>query len=126
MLKAAPHFAGRGGSGHSRARAKALEAEGMTLRQVAERLSEEGHKTRAGTPYQYTSVGRMISGRTGSVGPTFQRLSRSTRWSAPNTPPGGANTQPIMARLRRATLRALGRHQDGQERPRGPLQAGGA
>ena len=64
MLKAAPHFAGRGGSGHSRARAKALEAEGMTLRQVAERLSEEGHKTRAGTPYQYTSVGRMISGRT--------------------------------------------------------------
>ena len=35
-------------------RAKALKAEGMTLRQVAERLSEEGHKTRAGTPYQYT------------------------------------------------------------------------
>jgi DNA invertase Pin-like site-specific DNA recombinase len=45
-------------------RAKALKAEGMTLRQVAERLSEEGHKTRAGTLYQLTAVGRMISGRT--------------------------------------------------------------
>jgi hypothetical protein len=45
-------------------RAKALKAEGMTLRQVADRLAEEGHKTRAGTPYQFTAVGRMISGTT--------------------------------------------------------------
>jgi hypothetical protein len=45
-------------------RAKALKVEGLTLRQVAERLTEEGHKTRAGTPYQFTAVGRMISGKT--------------------------------------------------------------
>jgi DNA invertase Pin-like site-specific DNA recombinase len=52
---------------HSRAtveRAKALKAEGLTLRQAADRLAAEGHKTRAGTPYQFTAVGRMISGRT--------------------------------------------------------------
>jgi DNA invertase Pin-like site-specific DNA recombinase len=46
------------------ARAKSLKAEGLTLRQVAERLSAEGCLTRAGTPYQFTAVGRMISGRT--------------------------------------------------------------
>jgi DNA invertase Pin-like site-specific DNA recombinase len=45
-------------------RAKALKAEGLTLRQVAERLASEGHMTSAGTPYQFTAVGRMISGRT--------------------------------------------------------------
>ena len=45
-------------------RAKALKSEGLTLRQVADRLSSEGHQTRAGTPYQFTAVGRMISGRT--------------------------------------------------------------
>ena len=45
-------------------RAKALKAEGLTLRQVADRLASEGYQTRAGTPYQFTAVGRMISGRT--------------------------------------------------------------
>ena len=45
-------------------RAKALRADGLTLRQVAERLTAEGHRTRAGTPYQFTAVGRMIAGRT--------------------------------------------------------------
>jgi DNA invertase Pin-like site-specific DNA recombinase len=45
-------------------RAKALKAEGLTLRQVAERLASEGYQTSAGTPYQFTAVGRMISGRT--------------------------------------------------------------
>jgi hypothetical protein len=45
-------------------RAKALKAEGLTLRQVANRLASEGHKTKAGTSYQFTAVGRMISGRT--------------------------------------------------------------
>jgi DNA invertase Pin-like site-specific DNA recombinase len=45
-------------------RAKSLKAEGMTLRQVADRLTAEGHFTSAGTPYQFTAVGRMISGRT--------------------------------------------------------------
>jgi DNA invertase Pin-like site-specific DNA recombinase len=46
------------------ARAKDLKAEGMTLRQVAERLASEGFQTCAGKPYQFTAVGRMISGRT--------------------------------------------------------------
>ena len=45
-------------------RATALKAEGLTLRQVADRLASEGYQTRAGTPYQFTAVGRMISGRT--------------------------------------------------------------
>jgi DNA invertase Pin-like site-specific DNA recombinase len=45
-------------------RAKSLKAEGLTLRQVAERLTDEGHQTRTGTPYQFTAIGRMISGRT--------------------------------------------------------------
>ena len=44
-------------------RAKALKAEGLTLRQVAERLAAEGFHTSAETPYQFTAVGRMISGR---------------------------------------------------------------
>ena len=35
-----------------------------TLRQVAERLASEGYRTSAGTPCQFTAVGRMISGRT--------------------------------------------------------------
>jgi DNA invertase Pin-like site-specific DNA recombinase len=46
------------------AQAKALKAEGLTLRQVADRLASEGHLTRVGTPYQFTAIGRMISGRT--------------------------------------------------------------
>ena len=46
------------------ARAKTLKADGLTLRQVAERLTSEGYQTSAGTPYQFTAVGRMISGRT--------------------------------------------------------------
>jgi DNA invertase Pin-like site-specific DNA recombinase len=45
-------------------RAKALKGEGLTLRQVADRLAAEGHKTRTGAPYQFTAIGRMISGRT--------------------------------------------------------------
>ena len=45
-------------------RAKALKTEGLSLRQVAERLAAEGYQTRSGTPYQFTAVGRMISGRT--------------------------------------------------------------
>jgi DNA invertase Pin-like site-specific DNA recombinase len=45
-------------------RAKALKAEGLSLRQVTERLASEGYQTSAGTPYQSTAVGRMISGRT--------------------------------------------------------------
>jgi hypothetical protein len=40
-------------------RAKALKVEGLTLRQVAERLASEGYQTSAGTPYQFTAVGRM-------------------------------------------------------------------
>jgi DNA invertase Pin-like site-specific DNA recombinase len=44
--------------------AKTLKGEGLTLRQVADRLASEGCLTRAGTPYQFTAVGRMISGRT--------------------------------------------------------------
>jgi DNA invertase Pin-like site-specific DNA recombinase len=46
------------------ARAKALRAEGLTLRQVADRLASEGYQTHVGTTYQFTAVGRMISGRT--------------------------------------------------------------
>ena len=49
---------------HSRARAKALKAEGLTLLQVADRLAPEGRKTKVGTPYQFTAAGRMISGST--------------------------------------------------------------
>jgi hypothetical protein len=45
-------------------RAKELKAEGLTLRQVADRLASEGRFTRAGTQYQFTAVGRMISGKT--------------------------------------------------------------
>ncbi len=45
-------------------RAKALKAEGLTLRQVADRLAMEGLKTKAGTAYQFTAVGRMVSGKT--------------------------------------------------------------
>jgi DNA invertase Pin-like site-specific DNA recombinase len=37
-------------------RAKALKGEGLTLRQVADRLSSEGRLTRAGTPYQFTGA----------------------------------------------------------------------
>jgi DNA invertase Pin-like site-specific DNA recombinase len=46
------------------ARAKSLKGEGLTLRQVADRLTAEGHQTSAGKPYQFTAVGRMISGKT--------------------------------------------------------------
>jgi DNA invertase Pin-like site-specific DNA recombinase len=46
------------------ARAKSLKDDGLTLRQVAERLAAEGYQTRTGAPYQFTAVGRMISGRT--------------------------------------------------------------
>jgi hypothetical protein len=45
-------------------RAKAVKGEGLTLRQVADRLASEGYQTRVGKPYQFTAVGRMISGRT--------------------------------------------------------------
>jgi DNA invertase Pin-like site-specific DNA recombinase len=45
-------------------RARSLKAEGLTLLQVADQLATEGHQTSAGTPYQFTAVGRMISGRT--------------------------------------------------------------
>jgi DNA invertase Pin-like site-specific DNA recombinase len=45
-------------------RAKALRAQGLTLRQVADHLALDGYRTSAGTPYQFTAVGRMISGRT--------------------------------------------------------------
>jgi DNA invertase Pin-like site-specific DNA recombinase len=45
-------------------RAKVLKAEGLTLRQVADRLASEGHETKAGTAYQFTAVGRMVSGKT--------------------------------------------------------------
>jgi DNA invertase Pin-like site-specific DNA recombinase len=45
-------------------RAKALKGEGLTLRQVADRLASEGYQTRVGKPYQFTAVGRMISRRT--------------------------------------------------------------
>jgi DNA invertase Pin-like site-specific DNA recombinase len=46
------------------ARAKALRADGMTLRQITDALTAEGFKTASGAPYQMTAVGRMISGRT--------------------------------------------------------------
>jgi DNA invertase Pin-like site-specific DNA recombinase len=45
-------------------RAKTLKSEGLTLRQVADRLASEGCLTQAGRPYQFTAVARMISGRT--------------------------------------------------------------
>jgi DNA invertase Pin-like site-specific DNA recombinase len=45
-------------------RAKSLRTEGLTLRQVADRLASEGYQTSAGKAYQFTAVGRMISGRT--------------------------------------------------------------
>lgn len=45
-------------------RARALKSEGLTLRQVTEKLTAEGHLTSAATPYQFTAVGRMISGKT--------------------------------------------------------------
>ena len=45
-------------------RAKALRAEALTLRQVADRLALDGYRTSAGTTYQFTAVGRMLSGRT--------------------------------------------------------------
>jgi hypothetical protein len=43
---------------------QAIKAEGLALRQVADRLALEGNQTRAEKPYQFTAVGRMISGRT--------------------------------------------------------------
>jgi DNA invertase Pin-like site-specific DNA recombinase len=45
-------------------RAKALKAEGLTLREITDRLTAEGHKTRTGAAYQLTAIGRMISGKT--------------------------------------------------------------
>jgi DNA invertase Pin-like site-specific DNA recombinase len=48
------------------ARAKALRASGMTLKQVTQQLTIEGFRTATGSPYQMTAVGRMISGRAGS------------------------------------------------------------
>jgi DNA invertase Pin-like site-specific DNA recombinase len=46
------------------ARAKALRAEGMTLKVITQRMATEGFKTASGSPYQMTAIGRMISGKT--------------------------------------------------------------
>jgi DNA invertase Pin-like site-specific DNA recombinase len=48
------------------ARAKALRAAGMTLKQVTQQMTIEGFRTASGAPYQMSAVGRMISGRAGS------------------------------------------------------------
>jgi DNA invertase Pin-like site-specific DNA recombinase len=48
------------------ARAKALRAAGMTLKQVTQQMTVEGFRTASGAPYQMSAVGRMISGRAGS------------------------------------------------------------
>jgi DNA invertase Pin-like site-specific DNA recombinase len=48
------------------ARAKALRASGLTLKQVTDQMTVEGFKTATGSPYQPTAIGRMISGRAGS------------------------------------------------------------
>ena len=46
------------------ARAKALRASGVTLKQITDQMTVEGFKTASGAPYHMTAVGRMISGRT--------------------------------------------------------------
>jgi DNA invertase Pin-like site-specific DNA recombinase len=46
------------------ARAKALRASGMTLRQITDQMTTEGFKTASASPYQMTAIGRMISGKT--------------------------------------------------------------
>lgn len=46
------------------ARARALRAAGMTLKQVTATMTAEGFHTASGASYQKTAVGRMISGRT--------------------------------------------------------------
>lgn len=46
------------------ARAKALRAAGMTLKQITNQMTVEGFKTDTGAPYQMTAIGRMIAGRT--------------------------------------------------------------
>jgi DNA invertase Pin-like site-specific DNA recombinase len=48
------------------ARAKALRASGMTLKQVSQQMTIEGFRTASGAPYQMSAIGRMISGRAGS------------------------------------------------------------
>jgi DNA invertase Pin-like site-specific DNA recombinase len=48
------------------ARAKALRAAGMTLKQVTQQMGVEGFRTKTGSPYVMTAIGRMISGRAGS------------------------------------------------------------
>lgn len=45
-------------------RAKALRADGLTLKQITDQMTTEGFKTNTGSPYQMTAIGRMIAGRT--------------------------------------------------------------
>ena len=48
------------------ARAKALRAAGMTLKQATDTMTAEGFRTATGSPYHMTAIGKMISGRAGS------------------------------------------------------------
>jgi hypothetical protein len=45
------------------ARARALAAEGRTLRAVAALLAAEGHVSRRGAPFFAAQVGRMLEGQ---------------------------------------------------------------
>ena len=45
-------------------RAKALRADGLTLKQITQQMKIEGFKTTSGLPYQMTAIGRIISGKT--------------------------------------------------------------
>lgn len=44
-------------------RAKALRSSGLTLKQITDQMTAEGFKTKTGSPYQMTAIGRMISGK---------------------------------------------------------------
>jgi DNA invertase Pin-like site-specific DNA recombinase len=45
-------------------RARALRAEGLTLKQITDQMTAEGFRTKPGTPYHLTAIGKMLSGRT--------------------------------------------------------------
>jgi DNA invertase Pin-like site-specific DNA recombinase len=43
------------------ARAKALKGEGLGLRRITQRITEEGYTTRKGTPFATTQIARMLA-----------------------------------------------------------------
>jgi len=45
-------------------RARALRATGLTLKQITDQMKVEGFRTKPGTPYHMTAIGKMLSGRT--------------------------------------------------------------